>query len=101
MTIEFGLTDDFVNTQYAPLAALLAHYQQNLTLKPLENVLVSMRERDFSPSDKLIQLLASILTGCESQSKINTRLKHENELAKSGGWDRLLTSPISLVHWMR
>jgi hypothetical protein len=88
MIIEFGLTDDFVNTQYAPLAALLAHYQQNLTLKPLENVLVSMRERDFSPSDKLTQLLASILTGCEAQSKINTRLNHEDKLARAGRWDR-------------
>lgn len=88
MFLEFGLTDDFVNTQYAPLAALLAHYQQNLTLKPLENVLVSMRERDFSPSDKLIQLVVSILAGCETQFKINTRLKHENKLAEAGRWDR-------------
>ena len=53
MTIEFGFTDELVNTQFAPLAALLAHYQQNLTLEPLGNVLVPMKERDFSPSDKL------------------------------------------------
>lgn len=88
MTIEFGLTDDLVNTQYAPLAALLAHYQQNLTLKPLETVLTSMRTRDFSPSDKLIHLIVSILSGCETLSKVNTRLRHEDKLAKAGHWDR-------------
>jgi hypothetical protein len=88
MTIEFGLTDDVVNTQYAPLAALLAHYQQNLMLEPLEHVLVSMRKRDFTPSDKLLQLVVSILAGCETQSKVNTRLRHENSLAQAGHWDR-------------
>ena len=29
MKIEFSLTDGPFNTQFAPLAALLAHYQQN------------------------------------------------------------------------
>ncbi|MCO5199140.1 MAG: hypothetical protein M9941_15450 [Anaerolineae bacterium] len=36
MTIKLGLTTENINTQYAPLAALFAHYQQNQVLKPLE-----------------------------------------------------------------
>jgi hypothetical protein len=29
MNLEFDLTDDVSNTNYAPLAALSAHYQHN------------------------------------------------------------------------
>ena len=88
MTIEFGLTDEQVNTQYAPLAALSAHYQQHLMLKPLQEVQVPIKERDFSPSDKLIQVLLSILAGCETLSAVNIRLKSELGLAKIWQWDR-------------
>ncbi len=88
MTIEFGLTDELVNTQYAPLAALSAHYQKNLTLKPLEEVQMPMKERDFSPSDKLIQVLLSILAGCETLSEVNNRFKPEVGLARVWQWER-------------
>ena len=88
MTIEFGLTDELVNTQYAALAALSAHYQQNLTLKPLETVQIPLKARDFSPADKLIQVLVSILAGCETLFEVNVRLKPEIGLAKVWQWDR-------------
>ena len=42
MAIEFGFTDELVNTHYAPLAALSVHYQQSSTLKSLEGVLIPM-----------------------------------------------------------
>jgi hypothetical protein len=88
MTIEFGLTNDLFNTQYAPLAALSAHYQRNLTLKPLEEVQIPVKMRDFSPSDKLIQVLLSILAGCETLFEVNVRLKPEVGLARVWQWDR-------------
>lgn len=88
MTIEFSLTDEFVNTQYAALAALSAHYQQNLTLKPLEGVRIPLHTRDFSPCDKLIQVLLSILAGCETLSEANVRLKPEMGLARVWHWER-------------
>ena len=47
MTIEFGFTNELVNTQFAPLAAIFAHYQQDLTLKPLESV-VSLSKHGIS-----------------------------------------------------
>ncbi len=88
MTIEFGLTDELTNTQYAPLAAISVHYQQNLTLKPLESVQIPIKTRDFSPYDKLVQVLLSVLAGCETLSEVNIRLRPEIHLAKLWQWDR-------------
>lgn len=86
MTIEIGLTKELTNTQYAPLAVICAHYQQHQTLDLLQEVQIPMRERDFSPGDKLIQVLLSILAGCESLSQVNTRLKSEIGLATIWDW---------------
>jgi hypothetical protein len=83
MTIEIDLLrDGLVNTQYAPLAALSAHYQQNQTLKPLEMVDVRMKTVDYSPTTKLQQVLLSILSGCEYLSEANVRLKPDRVLAQ-------------------
>ena len=88
MTIEFGLTAELTNTQYAPLAVLLAHYQQNQTLNPLKKVEVKMKTHDFTPFDKLSQVLVSILAGCRTIFEVNTRLKPETYLAGAAGWPR-------------
>ena len=77
------------NTQYAPLAALCAHYQQNHVLEPLSGVKIPMRKRNFGSADKLIQILLSILTGCVTISEVNSRLKPELGLATVWGWDRI------------
>ena len=47
MNLEFGLTDDFTNTQFAALAALSARYQHDQLLASLENVDPEMKTRDF------------------------------------------------------
>lgn len=86
MTIEIGLTKELSNTQYAPLAVICAHYQQHHLLEPFKKVQIPIRERDFSPSDKLIQVLLSILAGCETLSEVNTRLKSEIGLATIWNW---------------
>jgi hypothetical protein len=88
MTIEIGFTEELTNSQYAPLAALCAHYQQNHVLEPLAGVKIPMRERDFDSAGKLIQILLSILTGCVTLSEVNSRLKPELGLATVWGWDR-------------
>ena len=88
MTIEFGLTDELVNTQYAPLAALCVHYQEKRMLKPLEVMSIPMKKRDFNATGKLVQVLLSILAGCETVSEVNVRLKPEISLAKVWHWDR-------------
>lgn len=88
MTLEFGHTDEFVNTQYAPLAALLAHYQQNQLLSPLHRVKIPMKRCDFTAQDKLQQVLVSILAGCQTLVEVNQKLKPEMHLATIGGWPR-------------
>lgn len=88
MTIEFGQTDELFNTQYAPLAALLAHYQQNQVFKPLCQVATEMKSRQFTSQDKLEQVMVSILAGCQTLSEVNQKLKPEVGLAQIGGWSR-------------
>jgi len=88
MKIEFGLTDDVFNTQFAPLAALSAHYQYNQMLAPLEKVAMQMKIRDFSPVCKLKQVLVSILAGCETLTSFNSQLDGETGLAAIWGWKR-------------
>lgn len=88
MAIEFGLTTEMVNTQYAVLGVLLAHYQQNQVLKSLDQVRISMKSGDFSPNDKVEQVLVSILAGCETISEVNLKLKPEIQLAQLCDWPR-------------
>lgn len=89
MPIEFGTTNETVNTQYAPLAALIAHYKENQVLAPLKQVTIKMKTYDFKPQDKLEQVLVSILAGCPTLSEANTKLKSEIGLAQIGQWPRI------------
>ena len=88
MTIEFGFTDELCNTQYAPLAALSAHYHRNQVLEPLVGVQIERKQRDFRTTDKLIQVFLSILAGCETLSEVNPKLKAEKRLAEIWPWPR-------------
>jgi len=88
MAIEFGFTDELVNTQYAALAALCAHYQGKKVLQPLEQVEMLGKIRDFDPTSKVIQILLSLLAGCDTLSEVNCKLKPEGSLAQVCGWPR-------------
>ena len=88
MGIEIGETQEEFNTQYAPLAAILATYQAKRMFQPLENIEIGMKSRDFTPTDKLIQVLISIVADCETLSEVNLRLQPEQQLARIGGWPR-------------
>lgn len=95
MTIEIGLTDEVVNTQYAPLAVLCALYQHHHRLEPLHQVPIPIKTRDFTPTDKLIQVLLSLLAGCGPLYTLTPRLKAETGLAAIWGWPRF-ADPSSL-----
>lgn len=86
MNMRFGFTHETFNTQYAPLGMLLALYQQKQVLKPLEDVVLATKIVHFSLTDKLEQVLASILSGCDTISEVNTKLRGDIPLAKAGGW---------------
>lgn len=85
MTIQFGLSQENCNTQYAPLGVLLATYKDKKVLKPLEKVKTTKKSINFSMIDKIEQVLVSILAGCETISEVNTKLKGD-PLAKIGSW---------------
>lgn len=87
MTIEIDFTSELTNTRFAPLAALSALYQQQKRLNSLSQVEIPMRKRYFEPASKLIQVLLSILAGCETLSEVNSTLKQEKTLATVWGWD--------------
>ena len=86
MPIEFSLSDEPFNTQYAPLGVLLALYQQKQVLQPLEQVVAPEKKVLFSTHDKLKQVLVSILAGCDTLSEVNTKLQGDQPLAQAGGW---------------
>lgn len=90
MNIKIGFTDELTNTSYAPLVALFAHYQHNNLFEPLQSVRIPMRKGDFEPHEKFIQVLLSILASCKTLFEVNSRLKHEQILARVLGLSRLL-----------
>jgi len=87
MTLEFGLTDELTNTRFAPLAALGVYYLQHNTLELLWDVQIPMKRVRYSPPDKLIDALVSILASCTHIAQINTRLRPELLLARAWGHD--------------
>jgi hypothetical protein len=88
MNHEFGLTQEYTNTQYAPLAALIAYYQTEKALKPLQIITSIAQAGDFSLAEKLEQLVVSILAGCQYISMVNTKLRPERKLAQVKRIDR-------------
>ena len=97
MTIQFGMSQENCNTQYAALGVLLAIYKEKNILKPLENVKTSIKSINFSMTDKIEQVLVSILAGCDTVSEVNTKLKGD-PLAKIGGWRKFADqSTLSLA----
>lgn len=87
MNTKFGFTNETFNTQYAPLGMLLALYQQKQVLEALESVTTTAKVVHFSLTDKLEQVLVSILSGCDTLSEVNTKLRGDIPLAKAGGWE--------------
>jgi hypothetical protein len=98
MNTEFGLTSGPCNTKYAPLAALGWRFRQSGTLKPLQNVPSGVGKPTFSTAGKLVQVLVSMLAGCEYIYEVNSRLRTEFALAQAWGFERYLEqSSLALV----
>ncbi len=82
MSIKFDLTEELVNTQFGPVAALAAYYESQQALEPLQIVTPAVEKSDFPLANQLTQVWLSILTGCEYVSVVNTRLRPERKLAQ-------------------
>jgi hypothetical protein len=88
MSIDFDLTPEICNTQYAPLAALIVHYHRQKTLYPLSEVDIPIKSYKYSPICKLEQILLSVLAGCETLTEFNTKVRPERVLAKLYGLEQ-------------
>jgi hypothetical protein len=82
MRLEFNTTNELTNTQFAPIAALMAYYEAQKVLKPLQSVTSVAQKEDFTLAEKLEQVVWSILTGCQYISVVNTKLRPERMLAQ-------------------
>ena len=82
MRLEFDTTDELTNTQFAPVGALMAYYEAQKVLEPLQSVTSVAQKEDFTLAEKLEQVVWSILTGCQYISVVNTKLRPERMLAQ-------------------
>lgn len=90
MDTEFSLTKESFNTKFAPLAALGLYFRQDGSLKSFDQVTCESGQADFAPATKLIQVLCSILAGCEYVYEVNSCLRSEKLLAHAWGFERYL-----------
>jgi hypothetical protein len=90
MALEFGLTHELTNTQFAPLAALGYAYQQQGTLKKLKSVQLRLKEVHHSPQDKLAEVLVSILAGCRHLDIQLAQSWGQSQFAEQSGVSRTL-----------
>jgi hypothetical protein len=89
MKIDFDLCEADCNSEYAPLAALCALYQQKNLFQPLDQITETTRNGVYPLKDKLIQVLLSMLAGCETLSEVNLKLRPERLLAQQWGWEQI------------
>lgn len=94
MNIELGLAAGSFNTKYAPLALLMWGYRHTGRLNPLQTVEMAMKTCTFTPIDKLLQVLFSMLADCEYIAEVNTKLKAERKLAQIWDWERFADQSV-------
>ena len=81
-----GLSDMKANTQWAPLALLGYRLQQRSFFDPLyQHLDLHQKQIRYTSQDKLITCLVSIMSGCQTISHINTRIRPDKALAQSWG----------------
>lgn len=81
-----GLSDMKANTQWAPLALLGYRLQQRKFFDPLyQHLDLHQKQIRYTPQDKLITCLVSIMSGCQSISHIDTRIRPDRALAQAWG----------------
>ena len=83
-----GLSDMKANTQWAPLALLGYRLQQRKFFEPLyQHLNLHQKHLRYTPQDKLITCLVSIMSGCQAISHIDTRIRPDRALAQAWGME--------------
>ena len=89
MPIAISLESDRGRCSMVPLVVLGYCLSQTKFLEPVwEPLQLTIRKRDYSPVDKLEDVVISILGGCRAISDINVRLRPEQVLAQAWGRDK-------------
>ena len=87
MAVSIILEDLPTHTQYVPLAVLGYCFTHSGFLDPVWNMIDwTMKTRDHTPTQKLQDMLVSIMAGNTSVAQINTRLRPDLTLAAA--WQR-------------
>jgi hypothetical protein len=82
----FGRSAMTSHTQFAPLALLGYRLHQRDFFAPLRERLQLQQKRVlYTPYDKLLTCLVSILSGCHAVSQIDTRIRPDTALAQAWG----------------
>jgi hypothetical protein len=83
------------NTQWAPLALLGYRLQQRHFFDPLyQHLDLHQKQIRYTSQDKLITCLVSIMSGCQSVSHIDTRIRPDRALAQAWGMERFAHQSI-------
>lgn len=86
MTDLFGLSTMASNTQFAPLARLGYRLHQRDFFGPLrEQVQQPQKSVLYTPYDKLLTCLVSIMSGGHAVCQIDTRIRPDRALAQAWG----------------
>jgi|SRR5215510_10202271 len=86
MTNLFGLSEMTSNTQFAPLALLGYCLHQRDFFAPLRTqIQLPQKSVFYTPYDKLLTCLVSIMSGCHTVCQIDTRIRPDKALAQAWG----------------
>ena len=89
MPIDVRLAEMSEETSYAPLGVMGYCLSRSGFLSPVfADLKIPLKKVNHSVSEKLTDILVSILTGCRSVSQVNTRMRPDLALAKAWGRDR-------------
>ena len=89
MSQLLGLSKMKSNTQWVPLALLGYRLQQRDFFAPLSQQLeLTQKKVLYTPQDKLLTCLVSIMSGCQAICHIDTRIRPDRALAQAWGLER-------------
>ena len=73
MRLEFDTSAELTNTQFAPVAALMAYYEAQKVLEPLQSVTSGTHKGDFTLAEKLERIIAGDM---DEEWMIANQMKH-------------------------
>jgi hypothetical protein len=86
---ECKLVASKTQTAFGPLCLLGHHLSQEGALEPLSKVKIVQKSVEHSPTQKLLDALMSILSGCKALYEIDVRVRPDAPLQRAFGRERV------------